>query len=392
MYLERCIDRLLIFVFWVVCVVMICGLAHGAGKGPIGLRGPIRLQPKKAPKLTTMPGSLVSRVVRPSSAGRLVPVREIFIPETLDGPRYGRNPGQFEPLPEGELGQRYPLPEEIDPSKIPGWNGPDREAPRYDPSNEEPYLQYIEQNDNWDISDEPDSRFWNDATERKLHNWGSTRGHPLIRTSRRYDNDDGKGGGKEDGGKPSGGTAEVDKDKDEGTVEELKDEPIDEGSGGQPPIKKDPNPEGDDPDELGGRGVLDFRRFDRSAAGFDKPFGGSRGSGRSGVEQEEQERLRFQREHYRRTRHVSPDPEDGGPDELDTPAASAGFNGQLLRGYAAYPTPDDSDGPDDPRASDGGGSRVVGQGFMASPPDGGQGGQPIPPGPLFMRLRMRRAH
>jgi len=71
--------------------------------------------------------------------------------------------------------------------------------------------------------------------------------------------------------------------------------------------------------------------------------------------------------------------------------ASAGFNGLLLRGYAAYPTPDDSDGPGDPRASDGGGSRLLGQGFMASPPDGGQGGQPIPPGPLFMRLRMRRA-
>jgi hypothetical protein len=75
------------------------------------------------------------------------------------------------------------------------------------------------------------------------------------------------------------------------------------------------------------------------------------------------------------------DPEDGGPDEGKTATSNVAASIGWHAGYASYPTPEDSEGPNDPRASDGRTGTLGASYQVASPPDGGQGDQPTPPKP-----------
>jgi hypothetical protein len=78
-----------------------------------------------------------------------------------------------------------------------------------------------------------------------------------------------------------------------------------------------------------------------------------------------------------------PDPEDGGPDELNSPAASEAINSPMASGANYQPEPGGDD-PDDPRASDGGNLKtMVTMGYAASPAIGDDGKEPGPIGPAF---------
>ncbi len=78
----------------------------------------------------------------------------------------------------------------------------------------------------------------------------------------------------------------------------------------------------------------------------------------------------------------SPIPEDGQPDEYGSPAASGAISHTMAGGYNYQPEPGGED-PGDPRAGDGGVSAIGLMGYAASPADGGQGGEPFPPGPEY---------
>ena len=47
------------------------------------------------------------------------PAGEIYIPETIDGPSFGKTPGEIQYMPGSELGQTTPLPEGLDPGSLP---------------------------------------------------------------------------------------------------------------------------------------------------------------------------------------------------------------------------------------------------------------------------------
>jgi hypothetical protein len=150
--------------------------------------------------------------------------------------------------------------------------------------------------------------------------------------------------------------------------------------------ERDPEPEGDEPDEnmnpasvAAGRSVMVSAV--KAEAGFDNTSGGSNGSssglpsrtpqggGLPGVNDIE--------------RNARPDPEDGGPDEMASPGSGA-INHAMVNGANYQPEPGGDD-PGDPRASEGGNMIAVGTlGYAYSPAIGDDGGKaPGPIGPEF---------
>jgi hypothetical protein len=94
---------------------------------------------------------------------------------------------------------------------------------------------------------------------------------------------------------------------------------------------------------------------------------------------------RHNREIHRRTRGKDIDPEDGGPDEMTSPAASS-INHVMASGQNYQPEPDGDD-PDDPRASDGGATTTMistmDHAASPAPTEGGPDGGSVIPDPRF---------
>jgi hypothetical protein len=170
-------------------------------------------------------------------------------------------------------------------------------------------------------------------------------------------------------------------------------------------VEKDPEPAGDDPDEI----LSPASQYRDVVVNVDEALrmqgavqGDGRGRGRGGPQSDPSERQRRKKliDIWGAT-HVVPyavapvDPEDGGPDEAGSPIGEGGA--ALTNGYAHQPAPGGDD-PDDPRA--GGNARPVsGQatfggdqngtlnsgtaGSAFSPAIGDDGGSVGPIGPEF---------
>ena len=206
------------------------------------------------------------------------------------------------------------------------------------------------------------------------------------------------------------GTLEpVDSDSNDGGEKETKDtaavgdeDIMDEDAAN---VEKDPEPAGDDPDEI----LSPASQYRDVVVNVDEALrmqgavqGDGRGRGRGGPQSDPSERQRRKKliDIWGAT-HVVPyavapvDPEDGGPDEAGSPIGEGGA--ALTNGYAHQPAPGGDD-PDDPRA--GGNARPVsGQatfggdqngtlssgtaGSAFSPAIGDDGGSVGPIGPEF---------
>lgn len=325
-------------------------------------------------------------------AEEITPVNEIKIPETIAGPGRGLNPGDFEQMPGGELGEKLPLPDGVDPAKLPGSGCPNGQEPNRNDVDE--WWEWYRAERSSNISDRLGSWDMYPGTQEKVHEatgrgflTSNPFGPTIFVRDESWDADSKGSGGKDDGSK--GSSQEMDtKDTDDEDAA-VKEKPVDDQSGAQNSIEKDPNPEGDDPDECrdklfdqalamygpsAGQSTPDANNLPRTgqqAPGQDDPWARHRAEigGVGGVI----------------------DPEDGGPDEAGYPAAAAidAVDAAIVSGYDRYPEPDDPDGPTDPRASEGNlpCAAVVGSyaaSESASPPvDGGDGGGTGPIGPEF---------
>lgn len=280
-----------------------------------------------------------------ADAGR-TPVQEIDVPTTIDTPAYGRNPGRFEV--EDVLGMKWPLPPEFDPSTL-----PDDGCPAAPPSEGNRYwlnpgtdAAWRAQNHAYDVSCDPGSlelipldmdfegRYSEslaDATRRKIGGeWAPSSNRlstdPLPRQSCE------KGSDKD---------TDKNTDSNDSTEETIKEKPVEDESGGKPPVEKDPEPEGDDPDEL--RGAL----VDQAMAAYaDAPTGWSPSGEREPGEDDP-----WARHRQEIGGNGIADPEEGGPDEMGSPVSSA-LNSALVGGENAHPAnPDDPAPPPRPEVS-----------------------------------------
>ena len=307
------------------------------------------------------------------------PVDEIYIPETLDGFPLGNNPGDFERMPDSEQGLTTPLPEGVDPSKLPGEGCPAGQEPctpepGVDDVCSDTWFEWWAANAESDVSC-PEGGSWDDAATDKVSGWGSPAGHPLIQTCEAYEDggSDGKSG-SDTGGKVDSGKAEDDivdfTEKEAGLDDE---------------VSKDPEPEGDDPEEQDG-GLVDhaFAMYDPSVASATDPDANN--LPRTG-ERDAGEDDPWARHRAKVSGRGIIDPEgDGGPDELTSPTAASLVDAAIIGDFARYPTPDDTDGPTDPRASVGELGTMMSDGPTASPPVDSDGKNPIPIGPEFSPL------
>jgi len=260
-----------------------------------------------------------------SKAQALTPLDAIHVPETIDMPTFDRFGPDVDEIPD-ELGMKYGLPPEIDPSKLPGTGCPDGQPPQDD----EAFSEW-----NWaetmsDISTYLEA--WDDATVDKV---AEATGSGFVRP-RPF------GSGNSDGGKGAGGKDTGGKDTSDGAVNDeegqLEEEPATDDSPSQPPVTKDPEPEGDDPDEF--RGELVDQVMTHWARSTTSPTGQSKSGLPSDSTEEDGEGLGF-----RLRLDSRPDPEDGGPDELLSPTAAFAFGRSAASSDYGYPTPDDPEGP-----------------------------------------------
>ncbi len=294
----------------------------------------------KQPDATTLPctelcpisalGTSMELTMASAGTRAIDPVQDIYIPETIDFPGQRRNPRDFEPIPAGELGMRLPMPEDIDPNKLPGHGCPagrDPDPPTFGTPGA--YERSRALNDYWETQDAEDvscdARRMSDAAfdNKWLHWYGPNDPHDPCPSP--TPDDDG-GGSKGDSGKDDGGT------------DDVKDKPIEDESGSQPPIKKDPDPEGDDPDEF--RNELMDQAFafygmsgaqgTSSSSGLPTRTTGERGEGIG----------------FRVRQEARPGIEDGDPAEVTSPTSVGAVDVAMLTDHSAYPTPDDDgDGP-----------------------------------------------
>lgn len=254
----------------------------------------------------------------------LEPVTELKHPQTISGPASGANPAEFDPSLGHELGQSWQLPDNVDPSSMPGWGCPNGEMPDRD-SKPEAWEQWI-LGEMYSVNCGPAEA--TRAAEARNPGVPQHRGDPLVSDVCQDPEDveeepvfDPAGKGP---GKPSEDT------NDEGSNDE-KPNPIDEGEG-EVPIHKDSEPEGDDPDELHGalvdQAMADYGDGNATQTETSGPerLTGERGDGLGRVEDE-----------------ARPGVEDGGPDESTSPVSA--LDAALLAEQAAYPTPDDDGGP-----------------------------------------------
>jgi hypothetical protein len=304
-----------------------------------------------------------AQTVVPDVRPREIP--DIRLPETIDRPAYDRYRPEFNPVREepGEL----PLPDEIDPSRIPGSgcpNGrpPGGHAPVFGHPNHSDWLhkwrKYWETQEEFDVFHQIDP---DDASPGELYKWRSVQDSLFTRPE------------KDTSGKDTGSQTDDGKDT-TGINEDVKDKPVDYGAdGGKPPIGKDPEPEGDDPDEI----LSPAGRDAPMVQYFRRPPQHQPASGPSGQEDSDDEG-------WRQPWHGRPlVPRIDRPDFGAWPQSgnSRPFDGAAA-GYTHQPPPDDPDSPVGPRASDGS-TRVDGVTQQAaSPPengDGDDGGGPLPP-------------
>jgi hypothetical protein len=205
---------------------------------------------------------------------------------------------------------------------------------------------------------------WDADTTDKVSHWGSTDGrslgvdNPLMRNDSSCNK-----GNKNDKDTDSKETGNSDTGND--------DDPVVDSS--SKPGEKDPEPEGGDPDELLARGKIQDVMFAQDAAR------GATGQNGSGLPDRT----------TKGKRGLQPwapeplvEPRVPGPDE-NAGSASSAIRADLLNNANAYPTPDNPDGPTDPRASAGTTlnrnlHNAMSGGVTASPVDGGQG-SPTPP-------------
>ena len=289
------------------------------------------------------------------------PVTDIDVPETLDGP-IGRNPGDFEAMPEEDM--PWPLPEGIDPGKLGGPGcplAPPSEGNRYWLGTDE---EWAAQNEAWDVSCHPerlefidldDSSLITgnlaDATRNKIDSMG------LISTDAPGQSCEKGSGDKDSGDKSTGGDVK-------------EDDPVIDESAGKPSIEKDSEPEGDDPDELRGAFVDEamtaYGSGGRAAAGLDSHGNPQRTTGERG------EGLGWRVAHEAR-----PGVEDGGPDELASPVLAEAIDCALTQGLNATPPPDDDGGGPYP-GPEFNASQIRGQAFSTSASSDGQSAYPRP--------------
>jgi len=121
--------------------------AETAGPGAFG---------QLTPSTAMLPG--------PTSAetnGELAPTVPVWVGRDL----LGKDPHIFAPLPE-ELGIQFPIPEGIDPSKIPGWDGPANSGPDDDADRS----WYILRNSASNTWCRP--QHWDHFTQLKMLQWG----------------------------------------------------------------------------------------------------------------------------------------------------------------------------------------------------------------------------
>ncbi len=290
------------------------------------------------------------------------PVTDIYVPETLDGPR-GRNPGDFEPLPEEDI--RWPLPEEVNPDSLGGQGcplAPPSHGNRYWLGTDE---EWAAQNEAWDVSCHPEQLEFIELDESSLITGNladATRNKIEDMASGVSSNYPGQSCEKGSGDKDSGG---------KGTGADVKEEdPVIDEASGKPDIEKDPEPEGDDPDEL--RGAI----IDQTMAALGAGGGSGTGLGRNGLPQrttgERGEGLG-----WRVKFEARPGVEDGGPDELASPVMTEAIDCAFAGGQNASPTPDD-DGSGPYPGPEFNVRQIRGQAMSSSASTGGQSAYPRP--------------
>ncbi|MAT70524.1 MAG: hypothetical protein CMJ58_13485 [Planctomycetaceae bacterium] len=303
-------------------------LAVVVGDGPAVCAG----ETLSAPMAVVKPAAdlLMHAEFDPGAAQR-TPATDLAVPETLDGPR-GRNPGDFDPLPPDDM--PWPIPEEVDTSKLGGPGcplAPPSEGNRTWLGTDE---EWADRNDAHDYSCDEGTLTGIPLDPNNLARGDLETAHQAKRNSLGFlivgppsswcdPEPDGKGSGKETGGDDGGKT----------NVDDKQDDPIVDESSGKPSIVKDSEPEGDDPDEL--RGAL----ADEALAALG---GGGQDAGLSPTGQPQ--RTTGERGPglgWRVEQEARPGVEDGGPDELNSPAFAAAIDSALAAGLNTTPPPDD---------------------------------------------------
>jgi len=305
--------------------------------------------------------ALADRSHATEGAGSLSPISEINIPETIAQPAFEKIPGLLGP-PGSEFPPEWELPAGVDPGKLPGHG-----CPHGAPGEGDRFVDWLNGERDSDILHHPEK--WDAATREKIHG-------ALIRASDPCDQDvHGEGACYDVNEVPTDEEANYDpdaEDEDVGTDNGDDECPEDTMCFDEDEIHDNTDDEGDVPEENLYPGAQGASRSDPTSQSQTGP----RRSVTEGTEDDGEgigQRVKDE---------ARPDPEEGGPDEATSPAmlgaldlAGFGFNHQ--------PAPDDPDGPDDPRASDGVASCVAASGYASSPPDGGEGGGYVPIGPEF---------
>jgi hypothetical protein len=315
-----------------------------------------------------------------------------FPPETIRDPALDPNlEGNRHRLEDrnGVEGLRHPAHDLIDPKYLPG---PDRKNPDVC---SEAFIYWFQMNYYYNIARE-DHPNWSEAMtvpanrEKYIDTYMANPNRHQSRDEYQEINAEcpSEKSGKENDTSNDDLSEKIKPDDENGAVEEK---PVKDEADGQPDAERDSNPEGDDPDEImnpAARLAMKKQlgsaiepeaehsnsggRPNESDQGGNGPeFQGSmaQGTGLPGVNRVEGE--------------ARPDPEDGGPDELNSPTASQAINSAMTSGANYQPEPGGDD-PDDPRASAAGNVMAAGNsGYAASPAIGDNGKEPGPIGPQF---------
>ena len=304
---------------------------------------------------------------------------DIHVPDTIKDPkldpRFDWLRHQFSRQQEMDRWLKSPVHDMIDPNTT-GMPGPDRAPSK---TNEDAWWQWLYSENATDISGQLDSDSWDDATISKV---ATATGSGFVTANPFGDfipadyypfdvEEDSDSQEKSKSEKSTGDEAEEEVD-----VANISEEIIEEDPEDTQDANRDADPEGDDPDEIRSALLAEAAfatgtgQGSRSSGG-DTPIQRSTGENGGGLGQI----------WWENTGGGSPLPEDGRPDESASPSAAGQISHSMAGGVAQYPAPGDDD-PDDPRAGGGGIRITMNMSAAASSPiDGGQGDEPLPPGP-----------
>jgi hypothetical protein len=286
-----------------------------------------------------------------------------FLPETKLGAKRLKGPKYFDSKMQHILddfnrmrdlsGPGRPLPPGVDPGKIPGYDGPDKSPEGFIPDPNNPWRSYTDTNRLNDISWR--SCRWDEATENKVQHWGSGRDNPLYTEGTelwRVDNCTGTNKGKSSGitkpGGSNGTSAGAKPQNDSGGETKPQDDsggkkkPVEDTGGGKPSAEKDPNPEGDDPDEI--RNAVRVENLNIAGMRDQAAMGGHTGSGREGgpgTTPQRPDGSGWERHRAKISGRGAADPDDiVGPAEMANPMGVSAVRINLSRGQAMSPTVD----------------------------------------------------